>query len=507
MRWDTLGGSLVASTSFIDVVVAVQRVLSSAAIMARLIVALACAAGVSAFLAPSAPTQPAKTVVFGKGGELRDRKQQRPHASARAAAARPRCSERSAHQLWCKKTAGKRRTLGSATSDAKKRPRREEPRGERGALRRGEPRTETSRRQKYKSRARGITPRFTESPRHPKGLARRDGRARDAAQTNNSETPHAPTAHPLHSRTGIATVGNTQKITEAMRLVAAAKVRRAQEAVLQTRPFSETLQSVFLGLIDQLGKEPIDIPLLETREVKKVTLLAMSGDRGLCGSYNTRIIKKTEARKEELEAQGIEVEIVPVGTKVAGYFRRRGVEFPSEYNCPQVPTAEFAAAVSSEMLNKFLDGETDKVELIYTQFVSLIASAPKLKTLLPLSKTGLEAAEDEMFELTTEDGELAVETTPLDAPEAKEFPKDTIFEQDPIAILNGILPLYLDGQILRSLQEAVASELASRMQSMQSASDNAKDLKKSLSQTYNRIRQAGVTQEILEIVAGASASE
>merc|ERR1719237_1206488 len=280
-------------------------------------------------------------------------------------------------------------------------------------------------------------------------------------------------------RDRIATVGNTQKITEAMRLVAAAKVRRAQEAVLQTRPFSETLQSVFLGLIDQLGKEPIDIPLLETREVKKVTLLAMSGDRGLCGSYNTYIIKKTEARKQELEAQGIEVEIVPVGTKVAGYFRRRGVEFPSEYNCPQVPTAEFAA---------------------------LIASAPKLKTLLPLSKTGLEAAEDEMFELTTEDGELAVETTPLDAPEAKEFPKDTIFEQDPIAILNGILPLYLDGQILRSLQEAVASELASRMQSMQSASDNAKDLKKSLSQTYNRIRQAGVTQEILEIVAGASAS-
>jgi len=357
-------------------------------------------------------------------------------------------------------------------------------------------------------------------------LARRDETRRDAPRrpklTRPYETPPPPSikltlraetpkrrrrTHPLHSRTGIQTVGNTQKITEAMRLVAAAKVRRAQEAVLQTRPFSETLQSVFLGLIDQLGKEPIDIPLLETREVKKVTLLAMSGDRGLCGSYNTYIIKKTEARKEELEAQGIEVEIVPVGTKVAGYFRRRGVEFPSEYNCPQVPTAEFAAAVSSEMLNKFLDGETDKVELIYTQFVSLIASAPKLKTLLPLSKTGLEAAEDEMFELTTEDGELAVETTPLDAPEAKEFPKDTIFEQDPIAILNGILPLYLDGQILRSLQEAVASELASRMQSMQSASDNAKDLKKSLSQTYNRIRQAGVTQEILEIVAGASASE
>mmetsp|Transcript_2062 Transcript_2062/g.6240 ORF Transcript_2062/g.6240 Transcript_2062/m.6240 type:complete len:349 (+) Transcript_2062:64-1110(+) len=307
-------------------------------------------------------------------------------------------------------------------------------------------------------------------------------------------------------RDRIATVGNTQKITEAMRLVAAAKVRRAQEAVLQTRPFSETLQSVFLGLIDQLGKEPIDIPLLETREVKKVTLLAISGDRGLCGSYNTYIIKKTEKRKKELEAQGIEVEIVPVGTKVGGYFRRRGVEFPSEYNCPQVPSAEFASTISNEMLNKFLDGETDKVELIYTQFVSLIASAPKLKTLLPLSATGIETEGDEMFELTTEDGELAVETSSFEPAEAKVFPKDTIFEQDPVAILNGILPLYLDGQILRSLQEAVASELASRMQSMQSASDNAKDLKKTLSQTYNRIRQASVTQEILEIVAGASAA-
>merc|ERR1711924_554052 len=220
-----------------------------------------------------------------------------------------------------------------------------------------------------------------------------------------------------------------------------------------------------------------------------------------------------EAAEDEMfelttEDGELAVETTPLDAPEAKEFPKDTIfEFPSEYNCPQVPTAEFAAAVSSEMLNKFLDGETDKVELIYTQFVSLIASAPKLKTLLPLSATGIETEGDEMFELTTEDGELAVETTSLEPAEAKEFPKDTIFEQDPVAILNGILPLYLDGQILRSLQEAVASELASRMQSMQSASDNAKDLKKSLSQTYNRIRQAGVTQEILEIVAGASASE
>ena len=257
----------------------------------------------------------------------------------------------------------------------------------------------------------------------------------------------------------------------------------------------------------RLGKEPLDLPLLENREVKKVTLLAISGDRGLCGSYNTYIIKKTEARKKELEEQGIEVEIVPVGTKVEGYFRRRGEEFPAAYSCPQVPSADFASEVSREMLNKFLDGETDKVELIYTKFVSLIASSPSIRTILPLSATGIETEGDEIFEMSTKDGDFEVETTTLGAAEPKEFPKDTIFEQDPVAILNGILPLYLDGQILRSLQESVASELASRMQSMQSASDNAKDLKKSLSQTYNRIRQAGVTQEILEIVAGATAAQ
>lgn len=307
-------------------------------------------------------------------------------------------------------------------------------------------------------------------------------------------------------RDRIKSVGNTQKITEAMRLVAAAKVRRAQEAVLQTRPFAETLQSIFSGLVEKLGKEPIDLPILETREVKKATLLAISGDRGLCGSYNSYVIKKTEARKRELEEQGIEVEIVPIGTKVAGYFKRRGVEFSAEYSCPQVPTADFASFISRSMLDKFLEGDTDKVELIYTKFVSLIASSPTLRTILPLSATGIETEGDEIFELTTKDGDFVVETTELDPAEPKIFPKETIFDQDPVQILNGILPLYLDGQILRSLQESVASELASRMQSMQSASDNAKDLKKQLSRTYNRIRQAGVTQEILEIVAGASAA-
>jgi len=309
-------------------------------------------------------------------------------------------------------------------------------------------------------------------------------------------------------RNRITSVGNTQKITEAMRLVAAAKVRRAQEAVLASRPFGEAIQSAFTGVVAKLEKEPTDedIPLLEKREVKKVTLIAVSGDKGLCGSYNTYAIRKTEQRIAELQEQGIAVELIPIGTKMSAYFKRREWVFPTQYNCPQVPDAELATELSREALSKFLGGETDKVELIYTKFVSLIASKPTIRTILPLTATGIETDGDEYFELKTEDGDLVVETTKTDAPAPQEFPKDLVFEQDPVTILNTMLPLYLDSQILRCMQEAVASELASRMASMQTASDNAKDLKKSLSQTYNRIRQASVTAEILEIVSGAAAA-
>ena len=132
--------------------------------------------------------------------------------------------------------------------------------------------------------------------------------------------------------------------------------------------------------------------------------------------------------------------------------------------------------------------------------------APTIRTLLPLSATGIETEGDEIFTLTTKDGDFEVEKTEFGAAPAKDFPKDMIFEQDPIQILNGILPLYLNGLTLRALQESVASELAARMQAMQSASDNAKELQKNLETDYNRLRQASVTQEILEIVAGANAA-
>jgi len=308
-------------------------------------------------------------------------------------------------------------------------------------------------------------------------------------------------------RDRIKSVNNTRKITMAMKLVAAAKVRRAQDSVLATRPFSETLQSVFGGLINRLGGEAVDLPLLTKREVKKVTLVVITGDRGLCGGYNAQMIKKAEARIKELGDQGIDYELVLIGNKGITYFERRGYNIAETMPIGQNPTAKQANEISEKLLAGYLSGESDTVELLYTKFVNLISSTPSVRTLVPLSATDIAVEEDEIFQLTSESGEFSVEKTTKEAAEPQEFPNDMIFEQDPTQILNAILPLYINGQVLRTMQESVASELAARMNAMQSASDNAKELSKNLTQVYNRARQAAVTQEILEIVAGASAVE
>ncbi|CDF40590.1 chloroplast F-type ATPase CF1 subunit gamma, precursor [Chondrus crispus] len=304
-------------------------------------------------------------------------------------------------------------------------------------------------------------------------------------------------------RDRISSVKNTQKITDAMRLVAAAKVRRAQDAVLRTRPFSEVLQKVLGGLINRLRGDFADLPLLAPRETNKVLLVVITGDRGLCGGYNNYVIKKTENRIKELKAAGVAVELITIGLKGQTYFKSRETPINRHFLCTQAPTAEQATSISDQLLAEFLSGDADRIELVYTRFVSLIASEAALRTILPLSPQGLESEEDEIFQLTTVDGALGVKVETVDRAAPEKFPPDMIFEQDPLQILNAILPLYLNGQILRTLQESVASELAARMSAMSNASDNAKELGKDLSLTYNRGRQAAITQEISEICAGA----
>ncbi|XP_076941861.1 ATP synthase gamma chain, chloroplastic-like [Bidens hawaiensis] len=315
-------------------------------------------------------------------------------------------------------------------------------------------------------------------------------------------------------RTRIDSVKNTQKITEAMKLVAAAKVRRAQEAVVNARPFSETLVEVLYSINEQLQTEDVDVPLTNVRPVKKVALVVVTGDRGLCGGFNNFILKKAEARIKELKTLGLDYVVISVGKKGNSYFLRRPyIPVDKFLDGSNLPTAKEAQAIADDVFSLFVSEEVDKVELLYTKFVSLVKSDPVIHTLLPLSPKGeicdvngvcVDAAEDEFFRLTTKEGKLTVERDVIRT-ETVDFSPILQFEQDPVQILDALLPLYLNSQILRALQESLASELAARMTAMGNATDNATELKKSLSRVYNRQRQAKITGEILEIVAGADA--
>jgi F-type H+-transporting ATPase subunit gamma len=212
---------------------------------------------------------------------------------------------------------------------------------------------------------------------------------------------------------------------------------------------------------------------------------------------------------------GVKVKLCLVGSKGIRYFKRRPqYDIAKSFALGSTPTTKEAQAVADEIFADFVSQEVDKVELVYTKFVSLITSNPTIQTLLPLTPTGelcdvdgncVDASEDEIFKLTTTEGRLDVkrETRTVETPE---LDPSLIFEQEPVQILDALLPLYMNSTILRTLQEALASELAARMNAMNSATDNAKELKKALSSKFNRLRQAKITSEISEIVAGANAT-
>merc|ERR1711990_1115581 len=262
-------------------------------------------------------------------------------------------------------------------------------------------------------------------------------------------------------RDRIASVNGTKKITEAMKLVAAAKVRRAQDAVINARPFSESLVKVLFAINTRLAGEDVDVPLCNVRPVKTVLLLVCTGDRGLCGGYNSFIIRKTEARVAELEAMGVKCKLVCIGKKGGVYFKRRPqYDIVKRFDMGQSPTTEEAQTIADEVYSEFVGEEVDKVELVYSRFVSLIAADPSIQALLPMSKEGeicdvngqcLDAKEDIMFTLTSEDGKFAVKGTPVET-EVAGFEGVMQFEQDPNQILDALLPLYMNSQILRARQ-------------------------------------------------------
>ncbi|GFZ12525.1 ATPase, F1 complex, gamma subunit protein [Actinidia rufa] len=288
----------------------------------------------------------------------------------------------------------------------------------------------------------------------------------------------------------IDTVKSTQKITEAMKLVAAAKVRRAQEAVINGRPFRGNPSRI---LLPSLWSPEIEVSAVDS---------------------TPEFSEKAETRIAELRGIGVDCSVISVGKKGNSYFRKRpSVSVDGFIETGSFPTAKDAQRIADDVFSLFVSEEVDKVELLYTKFVSLVRSDPVIHTLLPLSAKGevcdvngkcVDASEDEFFRLTTKEGKLIVERDTVRI-KREEFSPNLQFEQDPVQILDAMMPLYLNCQILRALQESLASELAARMISMKSATENAVELKNNLSMAYNRERQAKITGEILEIVAGAEA--
>jgi len=310
-------------------------------------------------------------------------------------------------------------------------------------------------------------------------------------------------------------VKNTKKITDAMKLVAAAKVRKAQEAVVNGRPFSENLVKVLYGVNRRLQDEDVASPLTTIRPVKTVLLVVITGDRGLCGGYNNFVIKKAVARIQELGELGVNCKVLNIGRKGTVFFKRRAEKYSLSKSMPLggAPSTKEAQAMADEIFSEFVSAEVDKVEILFTKFVSLINSQPTIQTLLPMARSGelcdingncVDFAEDEVFRLTTTDGKLFVTRDKIDMNKSQ-LDSAIIFEQEPSQILDALLPLYMNSTVLRSLQESLASELASRMNAMNSASDNAAALRKTLSLVYNRQRQAAITSQLIEIVSGANA--
>lgn len=283
-------------------------------------------------------------------------------------------------------------------------------------------------------------------------------------------------------RSRIKSVQATQKITRAMRLVAAAKVRRAQMRVLAARPYTSRVMHLLKEVVRDTS--PLDLqelPLLHTRTVKKVGIIVLSSDRGLCGSYNTTVFRDVLERIKELEAEGKQVALILVGLKSVMFFKSVKVEKLKTYTLlPAIPSIEEAKLIADQAAEFFVNGTVDAIELIGTHFISLLRSQVLRTKFLPVE---MPSAEEHQI------------NKPL-----------KLFEPTLNQVLEKeLIPKYIENTVFQSLLEAAASELAARMNAMTNASNNARDLINGLTLVYNKARQASITQELLEIVGGAEA--
>jgi len=289
-------------------------------------------------------------------------------------------------------------------------------------------------------------------------------------------------------RRRIKSIQSTKKITRAMELIAASRIVKAQQRVAAARPYSEQITAVMANLA--AGGAGLDHPLLQERDpIRKVGFIIISADRGLAGAYNSTVIRTGERALQTHQAEGRDYELVLSGKKAEGYFRYREYRIAAAYSgYAEVPSYEDARRVAQAAMERYEkgsgeEGGVDQVELIYTRFFSMGSQRVVNVRLLPLEKDIMEDA-----------------AASADGPQAAYE-----FEPEPGQILERLLPRYVEGRVFAAMLDAAASEQAARQRAMKAATDNAEELSKNLATVANKLRQAGITTEIMEIVGGAEA--
>lgn len=275
----------------------------------------------------------------------------------------------------------------------------------------------------------------------------------------------------------IRSIKNISQITRAMEMVAASRMRRAIQRVTATRPYSERIGAVIANLAGGAGMAEGDekFPLLDQRPIRRVAIILVTTDKGLCGALNSNVIRR--ASRYMLNEAGVPVEVITVGKKGRDFMVRYRRDVVAEFTAlGDYPTLAQVSPIAQVAVDDFISGKVDAVHLIYTRFINTLSQRPEMQQLLP-----------------------------VEAPEQSGTTGDVIFEPSPGAVLNALLPRYVDQQVYRAILESVASEQSARMVAMRSATDNARDLVSELTLSLNKARQARITSEVSEISAGAAA--
>jgi F-type H+-transporting ATPase subunit gamma len=290
-------------------------------------------------------------------------------------------------------------------------------------------------------------------------------------------------------RKRIASVRSTQQITKAMKMVATAKLRRAQENILANRPYAAKMLEVLRSLAARTS--PDAHPLLYRREPKRIELVLFTADRGLCGAFNMNLISRAERfLEEEKAAENLTLSFI--GRKGRDYFRKKKITIRQEYvNLLGKMDYPLAARIGGELVEAYVAERVDAIYLVYSEFKSAMQQRVVLEKILPLASDVLREGKEK--------------GTP--SPEASGIPAavDYIYEPSEVEILGKILPMYVEVQIYRALLDSLASELGARMTAMENATKNASEMIDKLTLVYNKARQAAITRELIEIVSGAEA--